>query len=167
LRIENVILIVEDFKPFQSFVSALLQEKGYSVNEVSDGLEAVRCAVDLNPDLILMDIGLPTLNGIEAARQIRQLVPQSKIVFVTQETSTAVVEEARKVGASGYVRKARAASDLLPAIATVLRGEQFVSRGLDGFKVCGELDSAAASAPLAVSARPSPQAQSELPSRKS
>jgi CheY-like chemotaxis protein len=104
---------VEDFKPFQSFVSALFQENRglYSVYEVSDGLEAVRCAVDLNPDLILMDIGLPTLNGIEAARQIHQLVPQSKIVFLTQETSSA--EEARNVGSSGYVRKARAASDLL------------------------------------------------------
>jgi DNA-binding NarL/FixJ family response regulator len=161
---------VEDFKPFQSFVSALFQENRelYSVCEVSDGLEAVRRAVDLNPDLILMDIGLPTLNGIEAARQIHQLVPQSKIVFLTQETSTAVVEEARNVGASGYVRKARAASDLLPAVAAVLRGEQFVSSGLDGFKVCGELDGEAAPAPLAVSAaRPSPQAKSELPSSKS
>jgi len=157
---------VEDFKPLQSFVSALLQEnrEGYSVYEASDGLEAVRYAVDLNPDLILMDIGLPTLNGIEAARQIHQLVPQSKIVFVTQETSTAVVEEACNVGASGYVCKARAASDLLPAVRAVLRGEQFVSGGLDGFKICGELEGGAAAAPLAVSA--AQPTQSELQARK-
>jgi len=126
---------VEDFQPFRSFVSSLFQDKRepYAVYDVSDGREAVRRALELNPDLILMDIGLPTLNGMEAARQIRQSLPQARIVFLTQETSAEVVEEALRLGALGYVQKARVMDDLFPAVAAVLRGERFVSGGLDGF----------------------------------
>jgi len=127
--------VVEDFKPFRSFILSLFQEQPelYVLYEVSDGQEAVRRALELNPDLILMDIGLPTLNGIEAVRQIRKAIPKSKIVFVTQETSAEVVAEARNVGALGYVPKSRAAQDLFRAVTLVLRGEPFVSTGLYGF----------------------------------
>jgi len=95
--------------------------------EVSDGLEAVHKAEELKPDLILLDIGLPTLNGIEAARQIRKLAPDSKIVFLSQESSAEVVEEALRLGAWGYVLKTRAGSDLLPAVEAILSGKRFVS----------------------------------------
>ena len=95
--------------------------------EVSDGLEAVHKAEELKPDLILLDIGLPTLNGIEVARQIRKLAPDSKIVFLSQESSSEVVEEALRLGAWGYVLKTRAGSDLLPAVEAVLSGKRFVS----------------------------------------
>jgi DNA-binding NarL/FixJ family response regulator len=130
---------VEDFKPFRSFVSSLFQEQQelYVLYEVSDGQEAVRRALELNPDLILMDIGLPGLNGIEAARQIRKVIPQSKIVFVTQETSAEVVEEARNVGALGYVHKSRAAKDLFQAVSAVLCGEPFVPSGLGESPIAG------------------------------
>ena len=130
LRTASRILVVEDFKPFRVFVSSLFQEKPelYDVYEVSDGFAAVRRALELSPDLILMDIGLPKLNGLEAARQIREVVPQSKIVFLTQEISAEVVEEARNLGALAYIHKSQAANDLFPAVAAVLRGEQFVSR---------------------------------------
>jgi DNA-binding NarL/FixJ family response regulator len=94
--------------------------------EVSDGLEAVRKAVALKPDLVLLDIGLPTLNGIEAARQMRKLAPESKIIFVTQESSDDVVEEALSLGAWGYVVKSRAAIDLLAAVEAVILDQQFV-----------------------------------------
>jgi CheY-like chemotaxis protein len=100
------------------------------VGEVSDGLEAVQKAQELQPDLIVLDIGLPTLNGIEAARRIRKLSPESKILFMSQESSADVVQEALALGALGYVVKVHAGSDLLPAVGAVLGGRQFVSASL-------------------------------------
>jgi DNA-binding NarL/FixJ family response regulator len=102
------------------------------IAEAADGLEAVQKAVDLKPDLILLDIGLPTLNGIEAARQIRKFTPESKIVFVSQESSADVVQEALSLGMCGYVVKSQAQSDLLAAVDAVLEGRQFLSGGLSG-----------------------------------
>lgn len=96
--------------------------------ELSDGLAAVQKAKELNPDLILLDIGLPGLNGIEAGRQIRKVVPSAKIIFLTQESSEDVVQEALSLGALGYVVKTRAGTDLLAAVEAVLTGEQYVSR---------------------------------------
>lgn len=90
------------------------------VAEASDGREAVEKAVALKPNLILLDIGLPTLNGIEAARQIRQLAPESQIIFLTQESSEDVMREALSTGASGYVVKSRAVSDLLTTLTAIL-----------------------------------------------
>jgi DNA-binding NarL/FixJ family response regulator len=123
------VLVVEDFEPFRSFVCSALKQKPELevVCEVADGLAAVQKAEELNPDLILMDIGLPGLNGIEAARQIRKLVPNAKFIFLTQESSEDVIQEALKLGALGYVIKTRAGSDLLPAVEAVLQGEQYVS----------------------------------------
>jgi DNA-binding NarL/FixJ family response regulator len=94
---------------------------------VSDGLEAVRKACELRPDLILLDIGLPGLNGIEAARQLRTLVPESKIIFLTQESCAEVVQEALRLSACGHVKKLKAAKDLLAAVEAVIPGNQFVS----------------------------------------
>jgi DNA-binding NarL/FixJ family response regulator len=90
----------------------------------------VRKAQELQPDLILLDIGLPGLNGIEAARRIRTLSPQSRILFVSQESSADVIEEAMNSGALGYVVKTQAASDLLAAVEAVREGRTFVSNGL-------------------------------------
>jgi FixJ family two-component response regulator len=88
----------------------------------------------LGPDLILLDIGLPKVNGIEAARQIRQHSPNSKIVFLSVDDTLDVVQEALSTGAQGYVYKARAQSDLLPAIDAVLRDEQFISSMSEDYK---------------------------------
>lgn len=129
------ILLVEDFEAFRTFTKSLLQEKPdfQIVCEVSDGLQAVVRAKELDPDLILMDIGLPGLNGIEAARQIRAFVPKARIVFLTQENSAEIVQEALSLGALGYVHKPCAGNDLLRAIAAALQGRQFVSSYPNGF----------------------------------
>ena len=123
------VLVVEDFAPFRQFVCSTLGKlPGLQVvGEVSDGREAVQNAERLQPDLILLDIGLPGLNGIEAARQIRKVSPESKIIFVSQESSAEVVKEALSLGASGYIVKPRAANDLVAAVEAVLAGGRFVS----------------------------------------
>ena len=126
------VLVVEDYEPFRRvLISALAEVSGLEiVGEVSDGLEATQQAERLQPDLILLDIGLPTLNGIEAARQIHKLVPECKILFLSQESSADVVREALDSGAEGYVVKAHAGSDLLAALEAVRLGRQFISQGL-------------------------------------
>jgi len=128
------VLVVEDYEPFRRYICATLGKNPdfCVVREVSDGLQAVHEAEALQPDLILLDIGLPGLDGIEAARRIRALSPDSKILFVSQESSLDVVEEALSSGAFGYVVKAHAASELLPAVEALLQGKRFVSRGLMG-----------------------------------
>jgi DNA-binding NarL/FixJ family response regulator len=128
------VLVVEDQEPFRRFVCSTLGKRPelQIVCEVSDGQDAVRKAGELHPDLILLDVGLPSLNGIEAAQQIRKLSHKSKILFVSQESDTDVVQEALRIGALGYVVKVNAASDLLPAVEAVCQGERFVSAGLAG-----------------------------------
>jgi DNA-binding NarL/FixJ family response regulator len=101
------------------------------VAEVADGLEAVQKAEELQPDLILLDIGLPGLNGLEAANRIRQVAPDSRIIFLTQNGDKNVVRAALKSGARGYVLKTDAGSELLTAVARVLEGDDFVSSGFD------------------------------------
>jgi DNA-binding NarL/FixJ family response regulator len=126
------ILVVEDFEPLRLFICSMLAKNPefQVVGEVSDGMEAVCKAEELQPNLILLDVGLPTLDGIEAARHIRELSPESKIIFVSQESSADVVQEAISLGAWGYVVKTRAASDLLAAVQAVCEGKRFVSREL-------------------------------------
>jgi len=101
------------------------------VGEALDGLEAVQKAIDLQPDLVLLDIGLPKLNGIAAAGQIRTLLPHARLLFISLESSPYMVQEAFRSGGHGYVHKARAQFDLIPAVEAVLAGKQFVSNNLE------------------------------------
>jgi DNA-binding NarL/FixJ family response regulator len=128
------ILLVDDFKDWLRQVRLLLQSRPECqvIAEASDGPEAVQKAQDLKPDIILLDVGLPQLNGIEAARQIRQLSPSSKIVFLSQNNNLDTVRVALRTGAQGYVRKTDVKRELLPAMDAVLRGKQFVSSSLKG-----------------------------------
>jgi DNA-binding NarL/FixJ family response regulator len=127
------ILVVEDYEPFRRFICLALQQRAelHVIGEVSDGLEAVQKAQELQPDLILLDIGLPKLNGIEVAKRVRRLAPNARLLFVSQESSPDVVRETFRLGAQGYVHKPRAQSDLLPAIEAVLGGKRFVSSTLN------------------------------------
>jgi DNA-binding NarL/FixJ family response regulator len=106
--------VVDDYEPWRRFVSTTLQKQPglQIIGEAVDGLEAVQKAQQLQPDLILLDIGLPTLNGIEAARRIRELSPKSKILFVSDNRSWDIVEEALRTGAVGYVVNSDAAREL-------------------------------------------------------
>ena len=131
------VLVVEDNEPFRRFVRTTLSTKPelQIISEASDGLEAVQRAGEQQPDLIVLDIGLPSLNGIEAARRIHKLSPNSTILFLSQESSAEVVQEALSIGALGFVIKAHAGSQLLSAVEAVLRNEQFVSctlKAVDG-----------------------------------
>src|SRR5258708_1783653 len=126
------VLVVEDYEPWLQYISSEVQKVPnlQAIGEVADGQEAVRQAQELQPDLVLLDIGLPTMNGIEAARRIREVSPTSKILFVSETRSPEIVEQALNTGAGGYVLKSDAASDLLPAIKAVLQGKRFVSATL-------------------------------------
>ena len=123
------VLVAEDFAAFRQFISLTLGSSPdlRVIGEVSDGWEAVQKAVELQPDLILLDIGLPSLNGIEAAREIRKRGLESKILFLTQESSAEVIQEAFSLGAQRYIVKIKAGSDLLTAVEAVLSGKTFVS----------------------------------------
>jgi DNA-binding NarL/FixJ family response regulator len=123
------VLVVEDYEDWRNQVRFLLRlrQELQVVCEASDGLVAVQKAEELKPDLVLLDIGLPGLNGIEVARRMRLVSPNSKIVFLTTENSSDVKQVAFSTGAQGFVNKGRAVSELLPAIDAVLQGEQFVT----------------------------------------
>jgi DNA-binding NarL/FixJ family response regulator len=126
------VLVVDDYEPWRSFALRTLQKKPelQVVSEASDGLEAVQKAQELQPDLILLDIGLPTLNGIEAARQILEHAPNTKILFVSEQRSSDIAGEALRTGAGGYLVKSKAATELFPAVEAVLQGKPFVSASL-------------------------------------
>ena len=136
------VLIVEDIEPFRQFLRSTLQDKLelQTVGEASDGEQAIELAQALQPDLILLDIGLPKLNGIEAARRIREAAPRSKIIFCSQESSVDIVQAAFSAGAAGYVVKMDAESELLTAVDVVLRGEQFVGSRFAGHSFTPALD---------------------------
>jgi len=125
------ILVVDDFEPFRRFVRSTLQARSelQVVGEASDGLEAVQKAEELQPDLILLDIGLPSLNGFEAADRISKLVPAATIVFVSQNNDADMLAAALNNGAKGYVLKIDA-RELLSAVESVTRGEHFYSTGV-------------------------------------
>jgi DNA-binding NarL/FixJ family response regulator len=128
------VLVVDDYEPWHRFISTMLQKQPelQIIGAVCDGLEAVQRAQELQPDLILLDIGLPTVNGLDAARRIRECAPQSKILFVSENRSPEIAEKALGTGASGYLVKSDATSGLLPAIKAVLEGKRFISASLVG-----------------------------------
>lgn len=128
------ILVVDDYEPFRRFLHLKLQSRPelQIVSEASDGLQAVEKAEELQPDMILLDISLPKLNGIEAARQIRKSAPQSRIIFVSQESSPDLVQEALSLGTCGYVVKSKADRDLLASVDAALESSELLSGALAG-----------------------------------
>ena len=128
------VLLVDDYEPWRRHVDSVLQNgSGWQVvGEASDGHEAIQKALTLRPDLILLDVGLPTLNGISAARKILARDPGLKILIVSEHRSWDVAEAALSAGARGYLVKSDAGVELLPAMAAVVEGAQFISASLSG-----------------------------------
>jgi DNA-binding NarL/FixJ family response regulator len=154
------VLVVEDSEKYRKFICSALGERPelQIVGEVSDGLQAVRTAEELQPDLILLDIGLPSMNGIEAARRIRKLSPKSKILFVSQESSADLVQEAITLGALGYLVKSDAGKELLTAVEAVVQGRQYLSSGLSSHN---RTDATGTQAPRSLTQAGSPIAGTE------
>jgi DNA-binding NarL/FixJ family response regulator len=118
----NTVLVADDFKAFRRVIQSKLKQNGFqNVAEASDGVEAVAKAADLHPSLIILDIGMPNLDGIKAAEQIRSVVPNVKILFLSQYSDPDIMQAALNAGAAGYVRKSEMDLQLLPAIEAVLR----------------------------------------------
>jgi DNA-binding NarL/FixJ family response regulator len=128
--------LVDDYLAWRRYVTSRLQRQTelQVICEVSDGPEAIEQTAKLPPDLILLDIGLPTLNGIEVVRRIRDLAPKSKVLIVSQYAFADVMQEAFSLGVCGYIDKSDAERELLPAVEAVIQGKKFVSRRLAGFR---------------------------------
>ena len=128
------VLVVDDHELWRRHISSAVRQnlQCQLIGEAADGLEAVQQAERLRPDLIVLDIGLPMLNGIEAARRIRTSVPDSKILFVSEHRSPEIAQAALATGAHGYLVKSDAGSELLPALEAIIQGEAFISARFAG-----------------------------------
>ena len=125
---------MDDYERWRRFICRTLetQPQLQLIGTASDGLEAVQKAGELLPDLIVLDIGLPTLNGIEAARRIIEDSPQTRVLLISEKRMADIAESAFRMGVLGYVVKSGAANELLPAVEAVLHGRRFVSAFLTG-----------------------------------
>jgi DNA-binding NarL/FixJ family response regulator len=121
------ILLADDQPEILARVARLLEQEFDVVGAVSNGQSVIDAVPRLNPDLLVLDISMPVLNGLEAAKRLQELVPKPRVVFLTVHNEPDIVEAAFKAGASGYVSKIEILSDLLPAVRKVLAGHTFVS----------------------------------------
>jgi DNA-binding NarL/FixJ family response regulator len=124
------ILLVDDFSPFRRYVRALLRDQSpfEIVAEACDGMAGLHKAAELQPDIVLLDIGLPLLSGIEAAKRIGDHSPDSRILFMSQQISPEIIREAFRSGAWAYIIKTHVASELLPALRSIRTGAMYLSR---------------------------------------
>lgn len=126
------VLIADDSQEWRGFISYLLakDQRFEIVGEARDGAQALELATQTRPTLTLLDVHMPNLNGLDAARQILMLESKTRIIFVTGEADHDIVRTALEIGASGYVLKVHANTDLLIAIEAAINGNRFVSDGL-------------------------------------
>ena len=128
------VLVVDDFEPWRRHIRSTLGESSRwrIVGEAVDGADAVEKAADLRPDLILLDVGLPMVNGIEAARRILAHDPNIKILFVSEHQSWEIAEAALCTGARGYICKSDSGRELSPAMDAIVEGRRFVAARFGG-----------------------------------
>lgn len=125
------ILLADDHSFILAGIRSLLEAHYDLVGQVSDGRALVEAAERLRPDLIILDVTMPLLNGIDAARQIRQAWPQSKLLFLSMHASPVYLREAFDAGGSGYVLKSSAVEELRTAIQRILKGQTYVASSLE------------------------------------
>ena len=121
------ILMADDHAIVLAGLRKLVESEGEVVGMVEDGRALVEAAQQLRPDIVLLDISMPLLNGLDAARQISKLVPESKLIFLTMHATPTYATEAFKAGASGYLIKRSAAVELKQAIQAVMRGQHYMT----------------------------------------
>jgi DNA-binding NarL/FixJ family response regulator len=121
------ILMADDHAIVLAGLRKLVEAEGEVVGMVEDGRALVEAAQQLRPDIVLLDISMPLLNGLDAARQISKLVPESKLIFLTMHATPTYATEAFKAGASGYLIKRSAAVELKQAIQAVMRGQHYMT----------------------------------------
>ncbi|MEJ2008798.1 MAG: response regulator transcription factor [Acidobacteriota bacterium] len=125
------VVVADDHQIVLQGLKTILDREGFEiVGEASDGGEAVSRALELRPDLVVLDIGMPVMTGIEAATEIRKSVPSAKLILLTVHTENRYILEALRSGIRGYVLKSRAAGELIEAIQEVLRGKIYLSPGI-------------------------------------
>jgi DNA-binding NarL/FixJ family response regulator len=121
------ILLADDHSLVAAGLRSMLEVTYDVVGTVNNGRDLLQAAQRLHPDVVLLDISMPELNGIEAARQLRKLVPQARLIFVTMHTDATIVREALRAGGSGYVAKQSAPKELAAAIEEVLQGHTYLT----------------------------------------
>jgi len=121
------VLLADDHKMLMDALKSILEPRFEVVGAVSDGRALLESAAKLRPDIIVLDIAMPQLNGLEAARQIKHSMPSVKLIFMTMNEDPYLVAEAFRAGASGYLLKQAAALELVAAIAQVLKGGSYVT----------------------------------------
>jgi DNA-binding NarL/FixJ family response regulator len=136
------VLLADDHQIVRQGLRGILVAAGHEViGEASDGREALKLARTLNPDIAVLDLSMPLLNGLDAAREMRRLAPDIKIILLTMYTDKGYVLQALRAGARGYVLKTQAAEDLISAIREILRGETYLSPGVAASVVDAVLES--------------------------
>lgn len=133
-------MLVDDHDMLRHGMKSVLRDEGFEVvGEASNGHEAIRLCQRLDPDVMVLDIGMPLLNGIDAAREIARICPRTKVVLLTMHTTESYVSASLKAGIKAYVLKSKAFSELVSAIEAVMRGEVYLSPGISQFIVEGYL----------------------------
>jgi len=125
-------MVVDDFAPWRRFLNTLMivTPEWQISGEAVTGAEALEKVRELEPDLVLLDIDLPDINGIDVARQLQTIAPNAKVIFLTAESSPEIVRAALDTGALGYLLKAQVVNELLPALKSVFAGKNFISQGI-------------------------------------
>jgi DNA-binding NarL/FixJ family response regulator len=121
------ILLADDHTMFSAALQKLLEPEYEVIGRVEDGRSLLKTAQDLKPDVVLVDVGMPLLNGLDAARELKRVLPKVKIIFLTMNADPIVANEALRVGASGYLLKTSEGEELLMAVHNALRGMTYVT----------------------------------------